>query len=75
MFFYIIYFYTFFDNIKLLIAKWDEFGNRRKFFVDYAIKNKFDPLVPENWYSHPRSKIKATKVYLKSCINERNNKD
>jgi hypothetical protein len=30
---------------------WKEFANRRKYFVQFAEKNGFDPLVPENWYS------------------------
>jgi hypothetical protein len=35
---------------------------RRKFFEDYAEANNFDPLIPENWYSQPTDKVRATKV-------------
>eukprot|EP00026_Physarum_polycephalum_P001465 Phypoly_transcript_01467.p1 GENE.Phypoly_transcript_01467~~Phypoly_transcript_01467.p1 ORF type:complete len:1055 (+),score=143.84 Phypoly_transcript_01467:198-3362(+) len=30
---------------------WNETRNRRKFFEQFALTNKFDPLVPTNWYS------------------------
>lgn len=36
---------------------------RRKFFEDYAKKNNFDPLNPENWYSRTKD-IMETKVGL-----------
>lgn len=34
------------------------------FFEDYAKSNKFDPLNPDNWYSHPSHKITTEKVFL-----------
>eukprot|EP00026_Physarum_polycephalum_P003956 Phypoly_transcript_03973.p1 GENE.Phypoly_transcript_03973~~Phypoly_transcript_03973.p1 ORF type:complete len:646 (+),score=59.16 Phypoly_transcript_03973:3-1940(+) len=32
-------------------------SERRKIFEIYARQNKFDPLVPANWYTQPRKKI------------------
>jgi len=32
-------------------------SNRRKLFEKYALENKFDPLVPENWYTHSNKHI------------------
>lgn len=33
------------------IVKWN-LDNRRRFFIEYAKVNKFDPLIPDNWYPH-----------------------
>eukprot|EP00026_Physarum_polycephalum_P003078 Phypoly_transcript_03087.p1 GENE.Phypoly_transcript_03087~~Phypoly_transcript_03087.p1 ORF type:complete len:857 (-),score=123.40 Phypoly_transcript_03087:4-2394(-) len=53
-----------FPNIGLERSKfgvwrsfWDKYINRRQFFVNYAIKYRFDPLNPENWYKQPRSRL------------------
>lgn len=42
---------------------WQDMANRRKFFMDYATENNFDPLLPENWYNVSSYKIKERKVY------------
>ncbi len=41
----------YFNNIKLLHAEnyWKSRDNVRKFFVEFASKKGFDPLVAENW--------------------------
>ncbi len=46
------------SNILLIIANyWKAPDNRRKFFIDFASKNIFDPRVSENWN-------KITKEYI-----------
>eukprot|EP00026_Physarum_polycephalum_P001573 Phypoly_transcript_01575.p1 GENE.Phypoly_transcript_01575~~Phypoly_transcript_01575.p1 ORF type:complete len:894 (+),score=113.77 Phypoly_transcript_01575:551-3232(+) len=40
---------------------WHNEENRKQFFVKYAAENNFDPLIPNNWYTHPRASILATK--------------
>ena len=37
--------------------------NRRKFFMDFAAQNGFDPLKPENWYSQQRQRIVELPVF------------
>jgi hypothetical protein len=34
-------------------ASWQDIGNRRQFFENFAKENGFDPLIPENWYLPP----------------------
>lgn len=41
---------------------WKDANNRRKFFVDFAKKNHFDPLVASNWYTVLGTDIVAIKV-------------
>eukprot|EP00026_Physarum_polycephalum_P000178 Phypoly_transcript_00178.p1 GENE.Phypoly_transcript_00178~~Phypoly_transcript_00178.p1 ORF type:complete len:1068 (-),score=137.60 Phypoly_transcript_00178:3031-5769(-) len=50
-----------FDQRKLSASKYLEESTRRKFFENYAAEYGFDPLIPENWYKTPRSKINALK--------------
>jgi len=51
-----------FDRSKLKAKPdWHSEENRRDFFVKYATDNGFDPLIPTNWYSHPRGNIMAAK--------------
>lgn len=38
-------------KFNLFAAPWADMLNRKKFFEDFAFKNRFDPLEPENWYS------------------------
>eukprot|EP00026_Physarum_polycephalum_P001051 Phypoly_transcript_01052.p1 GENE.Phypoly_transcript_01052~~Phypoly_transcript_01052.p1 ORF type:complete len:797 (-),score=76.09 Phypoly_transcript_01052:124-2514(-) len=40
---------------------WNKISHRRKFFEDYARENKFDPLIPSNWYHLPVSVFLSTK--------------
>eukprot|EP00026_Physarum_polycephalum_P002482 Phypoly_transcript_02489.p1 GENE.Phypoly_transcript_02489~~Phypoly_transcript_02489.p1 ORF type:complete len:757 (+),score=113.72 Phypoly_transcript_02489:481-2751(+) len=41
---------------------WKNTSNRRAFFIEYAREHKFDPLVPENWYSRKLSIEKERRV-------------
>eukprot|EP00026_Physarum_polycephalum_P001397 Phypoly_transcript_01398.p1 GENE.Phypoly_transcript_01398~~Phypoly_transcript_01398.p1 ORF type:complete len:808 (+),score=111.44 Phypoly_transcript_01398:465-2888(+) len=51
-----------FDKSKFPKAPiWRKLRNRRLFFEEYAKENKFDPLVPENWYTQPRKRIHSKK--------------
>lgn len=36
---------------------WRSIGRRRNFFVEYAAKHEFDPLIPDNWYSITKEQI------------------
>lgn len=45
-------------------APWHDRNNRRNFFEEYARENFFDPLIPENWYLQPTSKIMAKEVII-----------
>ena len=51
---------------ELLIhnVAWGDITNRRRFFEDYAAANKFDPLIPNNWYKQTRKNILLYKVCL-----------
>jgi len=37
---------------NLLRNYWSHIDNRRIFFINFSKEKGFDPLVPENWYSH-----------------------
>jgi len=39
---------------------WYSASNRRKFFEDFALENRFDPLIAANWYSVKKSDILST---------------
>lgn len=41
-----------------------QFENRLKFFQAYASQERFDPLNAVNWYSQPKEKILAMKVFF-----------
>jgi len=47
---------------------WGNEANRRKFFVDFAAKNKFDPLVPENWYLYSQTHVVGTNKQANSML-------
>jgi hypothetical protein len=47
---------------------WGDMKNRRQFFEQYAVVNKFDPLIPNNWYRQAIYKIMLDKVLLFSLI-------
>eukprot|EP00026_Physarum_polycephalum_P002048 Phypoly_transcript_02052.p1 GENE.Phypoly_transcript_02052~~Phypoly_transcript_02052.p1 ORF type:complete len:648 (+),score=89.30 Phypoly_transcript_02052:207-2150(+) len=36
---------------------WGDISNRREFFEAYARANKFDPLIPDNWYKQSRKNV------------------
>jgi hypothetical protein len=46
----------------LFTAIWHDAKNRREFFQNFAIENRFDFLVAANWYSLTREKIMSAKV-------------
>lgn len=47
---------------------WNQEANRRKFFIDFAKKMGFDPLVPENWNRVTKSQLLAENVRLWSLL-------
>jgi hypothetical protein len=44
------------------IDTFEDIGNRRKFFEDYAKNKELNPLKPETWYSQSRKSILDSKV-------------
>ena len=48
--------------IILIGNHWVKIENRRHFFDHFAAVNKFDPLVPANWYSISRERFLRAKV-------------
>ncbi len=40
---------TIYQLIYILDNYWRSTENQRKFFIEFAAKKGFDPLVPENW--------------------------
>ena len=36
---------------------WEESGNRRRFFDDFAVAKGFDSLVPDSWYNIARDDL------------------
>jgi hypothetical protein len=44
---------------------------RKRFFEVYAKQNKFDPLIPENWYAQTQKQILSVKVFL--LLNSKHN--
>lgn len=55
------YLYSIFVFLLFLIG-WKDIDSRRLFFENYAKKEGFDPLIPDNWYIQPRTKIADSKV-------------
>jgi len=51
-----------------------DFATERRIFEDYAEKNKFDPLNPENWYRQRTKKMKATKEVKDVIVRTYNNR-
>jgi hypothetical protein len=51
-----------------ILDLWRKSENRRKFFENYAHKRKFDPLVPELWYSElegiSTTEVTTTQLFL-----------
>ncbi len=37
--------------VNKIVSYWKTPANRRKFFIEFAKKKRFDPLLPENWYN------------------------
>lgn len=42
---------------------WKSAENRKRFFIRFARDHKFNPFIPENWYSVLPSSIKAATVF------------
>lgn len=63
------------DNIDDKVRPWgywQDIENRRRFFLDFAEEQGFDPFVPENWHKVTHTQIVAKKVgelYWSSIIN------
>ena len=47
---------------------WREFEVRRKFFIEMAKKENFDPLDASNWYSITKEQVLS---HVRICVNER----
>ena len=47
---------------------WTHSESHRKFMEEYARDNRFDPLVPENWYSVERSDIVKEVCLFLYCL-------
>lgn len=58
------YYYYLFVNTNFFspIDYWEKPEYRRKFFIDFAKENNFDPLVAKNWYLVHRSQLASIKV-------------
>ncbi len=50
-----------FPNNKLG-GYWHDIQNRRNFFIEFAKKHNFDPLVAENWYNYTVDSFLGLKV-------------
>jgi hypothetical protein len=48
--------------ISILAESLGEVESRRKFFLDFAASNGFNPYMPSSWYSVTSSQILAVKV-------------
>jgi hypothetical protein len=55
-FYLFIYIYIYSDKY------WDDPVRRKEFFDSFAKESKFDPLVPENWYSVSPQELREIKV-------------
>jgi hypothetical protein len=53
---------TFIPLVLILIASWNSEEKRKKFFIEFAQRNGFDPYNPENWYSQPIKNVMLAKV-------------
>jgi len=49
----------------MFAGRWDEEGNRRKAFLEFAELHRFDPLIAKNWYLQSASYMKSSfQVYV-----------
>ena len=48
------------------VGFWTNVDNRKKFLEDFAKKNRFDPLIAENWYKIRTKQFRAMKVLFLS---------
>jgi hypothetical protein len=51
-------------NYPLIENYLHDLKNRRTFFIEFASKMGFDPLVSNNWYCVSKKLIKLEKVYI-----------
>ena len=61
-FIHLISFHLLVHSLNLILASWNEPGNRRKFFENYAKENDFNPLDPRGWSVQPRKKLMSVRV-------------
>jgi len=60
-----------FNSFFLFVEmRWQDAGARKKFFLDFAKREGFDPLVPENWYNAKRISLQK---YAKTVPKYHNN--
>jgi hypothetical protein len=52
-------------NIFSTEVLWRDITNRRKFFENYAKDQRFDSLVPTNWYNQSKHSLMLVKVIYK----------
>ena len=57
-------FSSFIYSCIVLVRYWLSIENRRLYFIRYAEKSGFDPLVAGNWYSLSYTNLKKEKVSL-----------
>ena len=53
-----------------MILDFQNLSARRDFFVNYAKRKGFDPLVPDNWYRQVRKDVAAEQVSIKAKQNK-----
>ncbi len=47
------------QQIYYIEGYWTDIKNRRNFFIEFARKHKFDPLVADNWYNFNMNSFKG----------------
>eukprot|EP00026_Physarum_polycephalum_P001891 Phypoly_transcript_01894.p1 GENE.Phypoly_transcript_01894~~Phypoly_transcript_01894.p1 ORF type:complete len:789 (+),score=99.81 Phypoly_transcript_01894:138-2369(+) len=63
-----------FDPSKFLFLPktfWQDPTNRRNFFIDFADRHNFDPLLPSNWYRVSLLQLQQTKYFATILKHER----
>lgn len=73
MYVFIIKFIFIYIVLILFAASWRSVKNRRQFFENYAVKNGFDFLNADAWYSQSRTNILSTEVFERNNTNYKYN--
>lgn len=73
MYFFIIKSILFIYCTNIVAASWRSVKNRRQFFENYAVKNGFDFLNADAWYSQSRTNILSTEVFERNNTNYKYN--
>ena len=66
--FFFVYFFSIISNNCFFFKTenyWKELNNRKKFFIEFARKRRFDPFRKSNWENISLNKIIAHKVWKK----------